>query len=140
MAYPYQAKPVTTGKTDDPMVASQNVAVGTTVQLKSIQQRLRQGGGVFNARRVVTASDLISSTDQVIYADTTSGNITMRLPKASEYPFMQVYVKRSAGANTLTVAARTGDTVDGGASVTVTNAVLFQPKDKTTWTALSTSV
>ena len=139
MAFPYQAKPVTAGRTDDALAAAQNVAQGTTVQLKNIQQRLKQGGGVFNARRKVTASDLISSTDQVILADTTAIAIAMRLPKASEYPFMQVYVTKTAGANALTVTPRTGDTIDGAASLTVTKTVLLQPKDKTTWTVLSTS-
>lgn len=139
MPYPYQAKTITIGATDDPLTASQNVAQGTTVQLKSIQQRLRQGGGMFNARRTVTASDLIASTDQVVNGDTTSGNITLRLPKASEYPFMQVWIKRSAGANTLSVTPRTGDTIDGAGSLTVTNAVLFTVKNKTTWTATVTS-
>ena len=91
------------------------------------------GGGESTAVRTVTASGDLTSVDGTVLGDTTAGAVTLTLPTAAQYPGMRVTVKRVAGANTLTVAPRAGDTINGGASVAVTTAQTFQSRGTTDW-------
>jgi hypothetical protein len=67
-----------------------------------------------------TSNYTITSTDTVVFADATSGNVTITLPAASGLTGYRFYVKRvdSAG-NTVTVARSGSDTIDGQTSVTM---------------------
>jgi hypothetical protein len=120
-------------------VDASGVAVATSVQLRRAGQATGQAAGMIGANRKVTGSTFIASTDSLVLADTTTGAITLTLPRISEYSKMQVWIKRYAGVNTLTVEPRGSDTIDGGASVTVTAAVLLTPIDNSDWHVAVTS-
>jgi hypothetical protein len=93
-------------------------------------------GGQSTAQRTVTASSDLTSVDGTVFGDTTAGAVTLTLPPADEYPGLVLVVKRSAGANTLTVAPSAGDTINGGGSVSVTSATSFQSLGTTDWQTL----
>jgi hypothetical protein len=66
-----------------------------------------------------TSNYTIGSSDTVIFADATSGNVTITLPAASGLAGYRFYVKRTDGAsNTCSVAPASG-TIDGAASVSL---------------------
>ena len=90
-------------------------------------------GGIATAIRTVTASTNLTSVDGTVYGNTTGGAVTLTLPTASQYPGLVLCVKRSAGANTLTVAPSGSDTIDGGGSVSVTTAQYFQSNGTSGW-------
>lgn len=131
---PFRTKPI---PSKDASVAT--VATAATVQLKLLSQGLTAGGGQNGARRIITGDTFIASTDSWVGADCTAGAITVRLPFAREYPNMIVQTGRYAGANVYTVSARTGDTIDGGASITPTLTVTLTPINSTTWHVTNTS-
>jgi hypothetical protein len=67
-----------------------------------------------------TSNYTITGTDVVIFADATSGNVTITLPTASANAGYRFYVKRiDASANTCSVARSGSDTIDGQTSITV---------------------
>lgn len=68
-----------------------------------------------------TANYTVTTSDRLIYCDTTSGSITLTLPAASAPGANTVFsfIKTAAG-NTLTVQRAGGDTIDGTTNVSVT--------------------
>lgn len=105
----------------------QSLSDTSTSEFKRVQTAMNGGAGEKAGIREVTSSTFISSTDGTVLGNTTGGAITLTLPSADQYPGMRVCVKRSAGANTLTVARAAGDTIDGAAAnATVTTATWFQ--------------
>lgn len=65
-----------------------------------------------------TANYTISATDTVVFADTTSGNVTITLPSASGNAGYRFYIKRiDSSAHTCTVSST--DTIDGQTSFTL---------------------
>lgn len=79
-------------------------------------------GNWIDSVRSVTASATAAFADSLILADTTAGNVTITLPTVGSSRALgkQFIVKRmTAGANTLTVAAASGETIDGAASQTI---------------------
>lgn len=131
MGVSYRPRPIAA----DENTSAEDVAQRANVESRRVAAAINQWGGVTRARRVVTGNTIIASTDGYVFADTTAGAVTATLPFAREYPFLEVGVKRVAGVNTYTVAAQSGDTIDGAASVTVTGTVRrFVPVDGTTWT------
>lgn len=67
-----------------------------------------------------TSSYTVTSSDTVVFADATSGNVTITLPAASGLTGYRFYVKRIDGsANTVTVARSGSDTIDGATSHTL---------------------
>ncbi len=52
--------------------------------------------------------------------DTTAGGFTITLPSAEAYAGRVITIKKMVAANTLTVAAGGGDTIDGSASLPFT--------------------
>jgi hypothetical protein len=67
-----------------------------------------------------TSNYTLSSTDTVIFADATSGNVTVTLPTASSIAGYRFYVKRiDSSANTCSVARSSSDTIDGQISVSI---------------------
>ncbi len=64
-----------------------------------------------------TSNYTITGTDVIIFADATSGNVTITLPTASSFSGYNFYVKRIDGSsNTCSVARSGSDTIDGGTS------------------------
>lgn len=67
-----------------------------------------------------TSNYTITGTDVVIFADATSGNVTITLPTATSNAGYRFYIKRIDGsANTCSVARSGGDTIDGQASISL---------------------
>lgn len=67
-----------------------------------------------------TTNYTITGNDTVIFADATSGNVTVTLPLASGLPGYRFYVKRIDGSgNTVTVQRTSSDTIDGETSHTL---------------------
>lgn len=64
-----------------------------------------------------TSGYTITGTDVVIFADATSGNVTITLPAAASFSGYNFYVKRIDGSsNTCSVARSGSDTIDGATS------------------------
>lgn len=92
----------------------------------SAGQHMRVSGGIPTwtdptfATISKTSNYTVSSSDTVIFADATSGNVTVTLPLASSMNGYRFYVKRIDGsANTCSVACTGADTVDGQSSISV---------------------
>lgn len=62
-----------------------------------------------------TSGYTITGTDVVIFADATSGNVTITLPAASSFTGYNFYIKRidNVPSNSCSVARSGGDTIDG---------------------------
>lgn len=116
-------------------VEAGDVATAVTTQLRVMGQATAQGAGLTGAVRTVRARTYISSTDFIVRGDTTGGAFTLTLPKVQEYSRNFWLVIRSAGANTLTLAARGSDTINGAASIAVTSMVIVYATSNTAWTA-----
>ena len=84
-------------------------------------------------------------TDVVLICDATGGAWTLTLPAANGGSSRDVLktklliIKHSAGTNNITISAGTGDTVDGGASVTLrpTSQYMLYSDGSTKWLLLS---
>ena len=67
-----------------------------------------------------TSNYTITGTDVVVFADATSGNVTITLPTASANAGYRFYVKRiDASGNSVSIARSGSDTIDGQTSVNV---------------------
>ena len=67
-----------------------------------------------------TSNYTITGTDVVIFADGTSGNVTITLPTASSFSGYRFYVKRiDNSGNTVSIARSSSDTIDGQTSITI---------------------
>ena len=91
-------------------------------------QALKVGGGgtpvwgnpQFFLTGTKTTSYTITTSDTVIFADATSGNVTITLPAASGTNGYRFYIKRiDNSANTVTVGRTGTDTIDGLTSFTL---------------------
>lgn len=120
-------------------IDSSTVAIATTVQFKRTSQATRSAAGFIGSRRTVTSDTFVSSTDTDILVDTTAGAVNLRMFRCKEYPSNRVKISRSAGANTVTLTARTPDTIDGAASITIIKTVEVGPMNSTTLHVYSTS-
>lgn len=103
------------------------------VELRRVSTSINGAGGDKVAVRRLTSDASLSSTDGTVLVDTTAGAVTATLPFAREYPGMRITVRKDAGANTLTLAARAGDTVNGSASVTVGGSTSVTSDGLTKW-------
>jgi hypothetical protein len=75
-------------------------------------------GGFSTATK--TSNYPITTSDTVIFADATSGNVTITLPTASGVSGYRFYIKRIDNAsNTVTVTRSGSDTIDGAVSFTL---------------------
>lgn len=81
---------------------------------------------------VKTGAYNVLPTDAVVRCDTTSAGFTVTLPRANAYTDREIVVKRSAGANAVTVAADSG-TVE---TTSVTTTPVRYRSDGTNWIAL----
>lgn len=67
-----------------------------------------------------TSNYTISNTDTVVFADATSGNVTITLPTASSITGYRFYVKRIDGSgNSCSIARSSSDTIDGQTSISL---------------------
>lgn len=112
-----------------------DVAVAASQQLKLAATASASGAGMAGTTRTVTSRTFIASTDYIVRGDTSSAGFTITLPKVSEYSRQTWRIVRSAGANTLTLAARGSDTINGAASIAVTNMVLVYATNNAAWIA-----
>lgn len=79
--------------------------------------------GVSQPVRTITTDYVITNFDRVLFADTTSNNITIYLPSATTTAGREFIIQRVvSGANALTIQAYTGETVEGSGSVTLSAA------------------
>lgn len=113
----------------------------------SVQQHANRAAGSLIARQLqaFTASGSLDPNKDTALCDTTDGTITMQLPlgedKVKGLPFL---FYKTAAANTLTVARKTGSgqTIEGSTSVNTTavNTVIAVFWDGTVWRRLNASV
>lgn len=98
------------------------LGVGSSGQVLKVAGGLPSWGttnGTF-ATATKTTSYTITGTDTVIFADATSGNVTITLPAASGLAGYRFYVKRTdSSGNSVTVARSGSDTIDGMTSFTL---------------------
>ncbi len=67
-----------------------------------------------------TSNYTITGTDVVIFANATSGNVTVTLPTASSFTGYRFYVKRiDSSGNTCAIARSGSDTLDGQTSISL---------------------
>jgi hypothetical protein len=67
-----------------------------------------------------TSNYTISGTDVVIFANATSGNVTITLPAAASNAGYRFYIKRIDGSgNTCSIARTASDTIDGQTSISL---------------------
>jgi hypothetical protein len=83
----------------------------------------------------VTSSTSILITDDVIFVDTTSGNITITMPTAVNNGGKKIVIKRKNGNNNLIISTISSQTIDG--SLTVSIPYIYQAltlvSDNTNW-------
>ena len=80
-------------------------------------------GSITQPVRTITTDYVVTNFDRMIFADTTSGSVTIYLPSATTTTGREFIIQRVvAGANPLTVQAYTGETVEGSGSVTLSAA------------------
>jgi hypothetical protein len=98
------------------------LAVGATGNVLKVASGLPSWGtvnGTFTTG-TQTTNYTVTSTDTVVFADATGGNVTITLPAASGVTGYRFYVKRIDGsANTVTIARSGSDTIDGMTSFTL---------------------
>jgi len=98
------------------------LAIGTTDQVLRVTGGLPAWNDASSgfATATKTTSYTVSGTDTVIFADASSGNVTITLPLASGMAGYRFYIKRiDNSANTCTVARSGSDTIDGQTGFTI---------------------
>jgi len=55
----------------------------------------------------------------MIFADTTNASVTIYLPSATTTAGRELIIQKSSAANTVTIQAYTGETVEGSGSITL---------------------
>lgn len=97
------------------------LALGTGNQVLSVNGSVPGWRQVIFATTSKSADYTITSSDTVIFADCTSGNVIITLPTASTVSGYRFYIKRTDGsANTVSVARSGSDTIDGATSQSLT--------------------
>ena len=76
--------------------------------------------GVSQPVKTITTDYVVTNYDRVLFADTTSNDITIYLPSATTTAGREFIIQKSVAANNVTVQAYTGETVEGSGSVTFT--------------------
>ncbi|HSX43168.1 MAG TPA: hypothetical protein VLF59_03720 [Candidatus Saccharimonadales bacterium] len=98
------------------------LGVGSSGQVLKVASGLPSWGtanGTFSTTTKTTGYT-VTSSDTVVFADATSGNVTITLPTASGVAGYRFYVKRIDGsANTVTISRSGSDTIDGMTSFTL---------------------
>lgn len=79
-------------------------------------------GSITQPVRTITTDYVITNFDRMLFADTTSNNITIYLPSATTTAGREFVIQRVVAPNVLTVQAYTGETIDNSGSVTISGA------------------
>lgn len=114
------------------------VVDAVNVQLSLLSGYVNQAGG--HKSKGVTVNTLtyaVSSVDGSLFFDSSALNPVATLPKGINYPDMQIMGVEEIGGGVSTLAAATGDTIEGAASVVVTTgkrwAAYVGPTGTTNW-------
>ena len=84
---------------------------------------VRFNAGVSQPVKTITTDYVVTNFDRMIFADTTSNDITIYLPSATTTAGREFIIQRVvSGANVLTIQAYTGETVEGSGSITLSAA------------------
>lgn len=97
------------------------LAAGSTGQVLKVASGVPAwGNGMAFATNTQTSSYTVASSDTVVFANATTGNVTITLPAASGLAGYRFYIKRIDGsANSVTIARTGTDTIDGQTSFTL---------------------
>ncbi len=99
------------------------LGIGSTGQVLKVSGGVPAWGtdaGVTFATTTQTTNYTVGSSDTVVFANATSGNVTITIPAASGLAGYRFYIKRVDGsANTVTVQRSGSDTIDGMTSFTL---------------------
>ena len=76
-------------------------------------------GSITQPVRTITTDYVITNFDRMIFADTTSNNITIYLPSATTTAGREFVIQRVVSPNVLRVQAYTGETIEGSGSITI---------------------
>lgn len=96
------------------------LAAGTSGKTLRVSGGLPAWSDATLATGTKTTNYTISGTDVVIFANATSGNVTITLPAASGNAGYRFYIKRIDGsANTCSISRSGADTIDGQTSFTL---------------------
>jgi hypothetical protein len=97
------------------------VGVGVGKIVTSPSSLLHVGGSLATPQVTQTTAALtLDVTHQIVWADTTSNNITITLPTAVGIEGRQYTIKKVAAANTLLINTTGGQAIDGDTSLTIT--------------------
>ena len=94
---------------------------------KDLYEIIRRGLQSSKVPVTITATATLSSDYEIIFVNATSGNITLTLPKANilaSYSVSYKVFRTDATANVVTIAAASGNTINGAASITVAGTSL----------------
>jgi hypothetical protein len=69
--------------------------------------------------KTITTDYVVTSFDRMIFADTTAASLTIYLPSATTTLGRELIIQKSVSANTVTIQAYTGETVEGSGSITL---------------------
>ena len=93
-------------------------STGQTLRVSGGAPAWGTGGGLNTSTK--TSNYTIGSSDTVIFANATSGNVTITLPAASGLAGYRFYIKRiDSSSNTCTISRTSTDTIDGMTSFTI---------------------
>ncbi len=121
------------------------LGIGSSGQVLKVTSGLPAWQNAMNlATTTKTTSYTVTSSDAAIFADASSGNVTITLPAASGLNGYSFYIKRldNVTANTVTIARSGSDTIDGVTSLTIgaQNDVRCVLSDGTKWYVLSSVI
>lgn len=81
---------------------------------------LEAGGAVYGAVRTITATSSVAVGDYAIFADATSGAITVNLPAVAASSGRQLEVKKvDASGNAVTLDGNSSETIDGATTLAI---------------------
>jgi hypothetical protein len=99
--------------------------------------RISTQGSVTFPAKTVTAAYTLSDSDYLVMGNTTSGTLVITLPNATTIQG-RLYVVMNIGNHTLTIVTTSGQTINGGSSIILSNkyfhAQLFS--DGSNWVAI----
>jgi hypothetical protein len=75
------------------------------------------GASISQPVRTITTDYVVTNFDRMIFADTTGGTITIYLPSATTTAGREFVIQKSVAANSVTIQAYTGETVQGSGAI-----------------------
>lgn len=96
------------------------VVAGKGIYFFATGETLTFNAGLRDVETITAASDTLDSDNDVVFADTSSNNITLNLPAAADNGGLELVVKKTSAANTLTIVPSGAETIDGQSSIEIT--------------------